>query len=324
MTQEYKDKLNSLREEIFHTISPLINGDVHLTNLPYHANLGDALIWRGTEDFLASTGHKILSHSSFLSCCFPNAKPGDVIVLNGGGSFGDVWQVIMDFFLKVAERYPNNRIILLSQSAWYDDPSRIETDAAALAKHPDFHLVARDEFTYNLFKTHFKANPSYLAPDMAFAINPKRLEKWQDANSGDGTLYLRRVDKEWNEATAIDIPNAMVSDWPTLTSPQFLEKCYFIALNRTMYSIGHSSLLDITYWLALNLSAKQFILNRFLRRGAEFILPFNRIITTRLHVLILATLLGKNVEYIDNTTGKLSAYANTWLNSFGNITPFKS
>lgn len=324
MNKEYRESLANFREEIFNTIGPLINGDVHLTNLPYHNNLGDALIWRGTEDFLAQTSHKILSRSSFLSCRFSNVKPGDVIVLNGGGSFGDVWRVIMDFFIKVIETYPDNRIVLLSQSAWYDEPSLISTDAAIFAQHKDIHLVARDQYTYDLFRTHFSVNHTYLAPDMAFAINPERLFDWQILPQGEGTLYLRRIDKEWNPDTELTITGAKTSDWPTISSPYIWERCYFAVLSRTMFKMGHSTTKDFLYWPLVDTTAKPFILNRFLRRGAEFILPFSKIITTRLHVLILATLLGREIEYIDNTTGKLSAYVNTWLNNFTNISPHEA
>ena len=324
MDQEYRDKLAKLRCEIFSIIAPLITGDAHLTNLPYHSNLGDSLIWQGTEDFLTETGHKILSRSSFLSCRFPKVKPDDVIILNGGGNFGDIWRMIMDFIIRVTETYPHNRIILLSQSAWYDNPNQIEADAKILARHRDLHLVARDEVTYNLFQTHFSDNPSYLAPDMAFAIKPDRLMDWQMLPPSKGTLYLRRIDKEWDPKTEITIPDALVTDWPTISSPGIIEKCYFAALNRTMYKIGHSATKDLIYWPIVEMSSRPMILNRFLKRGSEFILPYSRIVTTRLHVLILATLLGRQVEYIDNITGKLSAFVNTWLTDFPNIKPYEA
>ena len=159
---------------------------------------------------------------------------------------------------------------------------------------------------------------------MAFAINPNRLRKWQNINKKRGMLYLRRIDKEWDPETQIFIKNSVVSDWPTLTSTTYIEKCYFSLLNRTMYSIGHSLVSDSLYWPCVELSARLMILNRFLDRGADFLSDFKEIVTTRLHVLILATLLGIETKYIDNTTKKLSAYANTWLSDFKNITPYES
>lgn len=320
----YLDKLSNFRSKISNVITPLITGNIHLTNLPFHANMGDGLIWRGTEDFIATTGKKILSRSSFLSFRFNKINPQDIIILNGGGSFGDVWPMIMDFFLNVIQKYPENRIILLPQSAWYDNFSEISKHSDILSAHKDVHLIARDQYSFDLFSKHFSSNNIYLTPDMAFAINPNRLRKWQNINKKRGVLYLRRIDKEWDPETQIFIKNSVISDWPTLTSPTYIEKCYFSLLNRTMYSIGHSLVSDSLYWPCVELSARLMILNRFLDRGADFLSDFKEIVTTRLHVLILATLLGIETKYIDNTTKKLSAYANTWLSDFKNITPYET
>ncbi len=324
MNTLYLDKLLNFRSKISDVIAPLITGNIHLTNLPFHANMGDGLIWRGTEDLIASTGKKVLTRSSFLSFQFNKINSQDIIILNGGGSFGDVWPVIMDFFINVIKKYPENRIILLPQSAWYDNLTEISKHSDILSAHRDLHLIARDKYSFDLFSNHFSSNNIYLTPDMAFAINPNRLRKWQNLDKKSGVLYLKRIDKEWNPATQIFIKNSVVSDWPTLTSPTYIEKCYFSLLNRTMFSIGHSIVSDSLYWPWVELSARLMILNRFLDRGAEFLSDFKYIVTTRLHVLILATLLGIETKYIDNTTKKLSAYANTWLSDFKNITPYES
>lgn len=56
----------------------------------------------------------------------------------------------------------------------------------------------------------------------------------------------------------------------------------------------------------------------------NFLRPYNHIITTRLHALILSVLLHKSVEYIDNTTGKLSAFVSTWLSDLNDVKSFKN
>lgn len=324
MTSEYKSKLARLNEEIRKVISPLITGDVHLTNLPYHNNMGDALIWQGSEDFISSTGHKILSRSSFKSFTFPKIQPGEIIILNGGGSFGDIWRIIMDFFLKVIQTYPNNRIILFPQSVYYQDQDLMAKDADVLSSHKDLHLIARDTYSFDIFSKHFNQNRVHLAPDMAFAINPLRLEKWQNSVTSNGlTLYLKRVDKEWVQQTELDIPEATISDWPTISAPRFSEKLYIALVWRTMFKLPHNPLLDHTYWKLLDFSAQKLILNKYLSRASAFLHPFDRIITTRLHVLILGCLLAKQIEYIDNSSKKLSAFVNTWLTDLQNIRPYE-
>lgn len=325
MASSYTEKLNALRAKIEETVLPLINGDIHLTNLPYHANLGDSLIWRGTEDILQKSCHKILSRTSFLSWNFPKIKSDEIIVINGGGNFGDIWRIIMDVFLQIITRYPDNRIIILSQSGWYDDTSLIKSDATALARHKDLHLIARDTFTYDIFKTHFAANHCYLAPDMAFGINYTRINQWCNVKPSKNTLYLRRVDKEWVKDTEVKATDGThISDWPTISSPRFHEKIFFAALNRTMFRIGHDKAADSAYWPIVNTFGKSICLGRMPGRAAKFIASYENIITTRLHTLILATLLGKKVSFIDNSTHKLSAFHHTWLKSFDNVTPYGS
>lgn len=47
-----KDKVFQLRKNIEDVLIPLIDNDYIYLDLPYHANLGDTLIWQGTLDFL--------------------------------------------------------------------------------------------------------------------------------------------------------------------------------------------------------------------------------------------------------------------------------
>ncbi|MDE6536359.1 MAG: polysaccharide pyruvyl transferase family protein [Muribaculaceae bacterium] len=286
--------------------------------------MGDALIWQGSEDFITSTGHQILSRTSFKSFTFPKIRREDVIILNGGGSFGDIWRIIMDFFLKVIQTYPENRILLFPQSVFYENPTLMADDAKILAKHKDLHLIARDTYSFEIFSKNFPANNVYLAPDMAFAINPERLKKWYTFSGKDNmTLYLRRIDKEWVNETEISLPEAVTSDWPTISSPTFFERIYNAAVQRSMYHLPHNLLINATYWKALDWSARKLILKKYLERASSFLAPFYQIITTRLHVLILGVLLEKNIEYIDNSSKKLSAFVDTWLSDFSNISHYE-
>ena len=46
-----KEKIFSLKEEIDCQLTPLITSDFIYIDLPYHNNIGDDLIWKGTKDF---------------------------------------------------------------------------------------------------------------------------------------------------------------------------------------------------------------------------------------------------------------------------------
>jgi pyruvyl transferase EpsO len=60
-----------------------------------------------------------------------------------------------------------------------------------------------------------------------------------------------------------------------------------------------------------------------LSRGVKFITSYRKVYTTRLHVMILSVLLGKEVQYINNNNGKLEALYNTWLRDCEGVSKFK-
>ena len=56
-------KVNKLKNIISSQLRTLVQGDYIYLDVPYHANLGDTLIWQGTLDFLKTLPYKCL-HSS--------------------------------------------------------------------------------------------------------------------------------------------------------------------------------------------------------------------------------------------------------------------
>ena len=59
--------------------------------------------------------------------------------------------------------------------------------------------------------------------------------------------------------------------------------------------------------------AQCFLLPALVRAGVEFVSRYRYVYTTRLHVMILSVLLGKECTFFDNTYGKNSAFYETWL-----------
>ena len=56
------DICNTLRRKIEEELTPLIDSDYLFLDLPYYSNIGDALIWMGTEHFLEKISHKCLDY----------------------------------------------------------------------------------------------------------------------------------------------------------------------------------------------------------------------------------------------------------------------
>lgn len=304
-----------LRELIQVQLSPLITNDYVLWDLPYHSNIGDTLIWEGECSFLGTKRYKCLNYASAQTCTFPSLSPNILILLHGGGNFGDVWRKTQDFRLKVIKHYPHNRIILFPQTVFYQAASLIKQDAEIMAKHKDLVLCARDRLSYEFLKSHFQ-NMILLVPDMAFCISPDILIKYKQRER-KRFLFVKRTDKELASASYSIEGKGLpidVRDWPSMEG-QMLRMFLFekeLGLNRRFYKWGWDYLYRCNSSV-INWYAQHFLRPALVKTGVRFVSRYHYVYTTRLHVMILSVLLGKECTFFDNSYGKNSAFYETWL-----------
>lgn len=84
------NKVSQLKYIINSMLTSLIQGDYIYLDVPYHANLGDTLIWQGTLDFLKTLPYKCLHSSWYNSTKYKdiaNKNPNCPVILHGGGEF---------------------------------------------------------------------------------------------------------------------------------------------------------------------------------------------------------------------------------------------
>lgn len=84
------EKIEKIRALIDKSLRLLINRNYLYLDVPYHANLGDTLIWQGTLDFLKTLPYKCLYSSWYNSTKYRDvakAHPDCLIILHGGGEF---------------------------------------------------------------------------------------------------------------------------------------------------------------------------------------------------------------------------------------------
>lgn len=315
---DYAEKIKQLNRYAEDALGPLVGNRVIIPDAPYYNNVGDILIWQGMVDFLKHTGRQLISVSNGTTFQYQRLDENVTILLTGGGNFGDLWHRFQNDRLKIISRYPHNRIVMCPQSVWYEDASLIRADADVFARHPDLHLCARDRWSYDFLKKHFGRNHVYLVPDMAFCIADGRLTRYRGKDTCR-RLFLRRFDKELTASTPASLTDGSdICDWPTLEHrPGYLElfdKAFGISrrLKRS-----HIPACLFNKWI--DLFAERFILTAFFEAGCEFLRPYAHVTTTRLHAMILAILLHKPVQYIDNSTGKLSAFVDTWLTDLSHL-----
>lgn len=309
--------IQKLRERIQVTLSPIINNDYVYLDLPYHGNIGDTLIWEGTREFLKSLPYRCLYYSNKDSFRYRELGKNVIILLHGGGNFGDLYRQHSEFRKKIIELYPENKVIVLPQTIYYEDMNLLADDADFYSSHSNVTICAREQYSYDFISEYFR-NRVLLVPDMAFFLD---LSKYKIPADEGRVLYLKRTDKELITDDGKGIPdNAETHDWPTYET-QFKEFdkverfCYRINKALSMFHANEKLTARIEDW------KRNFYYRRtYVQMGISFLAPYHTIYTTRLHVLILGVLLDKNIYLINNSSGKVINFYNTWLKKLTKIT----
>lgn len=304
-----------LKRYIEENLSEVIDGNYVLWDIPYYSNIGDILIWEGTLEILKKIPYRCLQQASKETCTFPKLSEKIVIILAGGGNFGDIYPIHQEFRKKVIEKYPRNKIVILPQSVWYRSHKLLASDIEILKNHQNLTIFVRDEYSYNLLEPKLE-DKIQLLPDMAFGIE----RKWKNnKKSPNKILFLKRIDAELSKDTPIkyiESQNVEVRDWPTFESSPFFQKIMsaFVKLSESTQIVIIKKITDLY---------GRFVYRPIMvKLGFGFLIKYKKIYTTRLHVLILGLILNKEILYIDNITGKLSAFSKTWLSDVTSVNPF--
>lgn len=309
---DYSKKITELRGIINDRLLPLIDNDYIYLNLPYYTNIGDILIWEGTLCFLSQTKHKCLYSSDIYNFREKKIKEDTIIILQGGGNWGDLWTNHHIFRKKIIEMYHKNRVIVFPQTIYYQDENNMLEDIEFYNKYPNVTICIRDKKSFEIMSRNFKNNKILLVPDMAFFIDVKFKSK-----KTDKILFAKRTDKELSLEKDIykNIPsNAEVHDWPTfemdISSLSITKNLYrLMSLSRKIDYVFKTStrnfLVDI-YW-------EKIIKPYYINCGINFINNYNEIYSTRLHISILSLLMGKKLHIIDNSYGKTRNFIETWF-----------
>lgn len=289
-------------------IASLINGkSIAYIDIPIHFNVGDLLIYLGTEEFFKEHDINVIYRSGCENLDFKKIKEADVIVLHGGGNFGDLYKVHQNLRENIISKFPTKRIICLPQTIFFEDISNEEASAKLFSKHKDFHFITRDERSYEISKKF--TNNYHLLPDMAHSLHPM-IEKEElcdelpqqrrilnlirkDIESQNNDLRLQKKGFDWDDLISI-------SDINIKKKYSSLEKWKFKQKKAN----------DLWYRLS-----KEIVF-----RSENYFHMHNEVHTDRLHGLIFSCLLGKNIHLFDNSYGKNTSYYNKWLFGLPNIT----
>ncbi len=301
-------KIQQLQNIIRSSLSPIIDRDYYLLEVPYYTNIGDTLIWQGELDFLRSLPFKCKGMFSLETFNFPKISEEDIILFQGGGNFGDLWSKHHDFKMNVISHYPNNKFIFFPQTVFFKNQSNLIANAKFLSNYSNVTICARDKCSYDILRTHF-SNTIILVPDMAFYINLKK----SSCNAPKKDLLLKRLDLEFKDSVylqnLIKREDIDITDWPTMMPQKDL-------LTKVMLRLKYSHKIPKHF---TDFFVYQIYRRHLINSGLKTILTHKTIYTTRLHTAILSVLLEKQVIFLDNSYGKNKTFYDSWLSDLENI-----
>lgn len=286
----------------FSKITELIEGKkVVYLDIPVYNNIGDLLIMQGTLSYLQTNKVKCKHIFSAHFSHFGSVKNGEVILLQGGGNFGDMYDLHQKFREKIIKRFPKNRIIILPQTVHFELNENYEKCCELFSQHDDLHFFVRDKNSYRM-AVNMTPNVTLL-PDMAHHLYPIK----QLGETKNNMLFIKRKDIEATGFTLDKKPDLEL-DW------QDLLKLHNIWIKIMSKLIKLSSRLKIMF---LNrLLTKVWIKYTYYltAKAIKLFSKYGEIYTTRLHGHILACLMDKSNIVFDNSYGKNSSYIHLWTN----------
>lgn len=192
--------------------------------IPHHGNLGDNAIALAEEKIIEtyfSEYEKYVVPEKRLEQCAERLKgyvhDEDILLLHGGGNIGDTYVTPEAGRRKTIQTYPNNKIIIFPQTAYYSDTPEgkevLEESKKIYNAHKNLVILAREEKSYNFMKKEFYNAKVYLTPDIVMTLKEtKNLER-------NGALLLFRTDKEktMKDETIEEIKEKMVQNYAKYT-----------------------------------------------------------------------------------------------------------
>lgn len=325
-TQEDANHLESIRSATATSILDAVGDaqDVALLDAPALINVGDSMIWNGQVAYMRRLGYRVRYISDMQSYdarrlrkAMPN---GGVVLLRGGGNFGDVWVGHQKFREIVARELPDYKIVQLTQSVLFRDSERAALANEVLGSHPDFHLLVRDKLSFERARAQLPDVAASMSYDMAFGWDPGVIA----GGSKDRAVVIARDDREassgllkasseWAESFPI-----AVTDWVRHNEhPAGWNRARAVLKfnGRVLARTGKTPLFPTLPQIYIE--RRLSYLNNWNVEWATVLFSSARaLVVDRLHAHVLASLMGIPHVVLDNDHGKISTVFNAYSGGF--------
>lgn len=195
----FKLELNSLAKQL---LNPKSGKRIILFQTPSHTNIGDHAIAEAEILFLQSrfSDYRIIEvnqayHFPLLALIKGKLPTTDVIMLHGGGNFGNEYMHEENIRRSVVESFPNHKIVVFPQTIFYTNDksggSELQISQRIFEKHSNLTLIAREKVSLDLMKNYFPKNTVLFMPDIVLSM-----DKTDPIMKREGILMVLRDDEE--------------------------------------------------------------------------------------------------------------------------------
>lgn len=268
---------------------------LYLLNIPSHGNLGDHLLSLAEIQFfkdyfpnlyLIPVTSSDLFYSLKLSLRY--VRKQDILCITGGGFLGSLYEEEHRFF-KILKLFPNNKIIVLPQSIYYEDNHQghkaFLNAIGCYERHNKLYVATREKKSYDILQHHLmKGRESHIAlvPDMALYLH------YSFKFDRKGILWCMRNDLEVNRNN-----DEIIKSLKKQTSQ--------INCNET------STDTYVPYSIPFENEEREIF------KKIEQFSQASLVITDRLHGMIFSAITETPVIAMDNISGKVKQVYDNWL-----------
>jgi exopolysaccharide biosynthesis predicted pyruvyltransferase EpsI len=284
---------------------------VAFVDYPYTKNSGDPLIWLGSREVLARLGAEVVytceTDSYHRDRMAERLGVNGVILLQGGGNFGDYWPQHQHFRETVLRDFPGHRIVQLPQSVAFRNVENVERVKRAMSGHAGFVMCCRDAASAEIASETLTLD-TRLVPDAAFGMGP--LARPRVGVESEVLVLARRDQERRHDISSLALTGAIVQDW-TLRRPhalgwKALKKAPRVA--RRWHGLG---------WVdRATTPAREFSYSAMarlvVREAIQQLSRHNFVVTDRLHAHVLCMMLDIPHVVLDNDYGKIRGLHGTW------------
>jgi exopolysaccharide biosynthesis predicted pyruvyltransferase EpsI len=299
---------STLSRKIDTTIVPLIRGKtghICIIDPPGYFNVGASAILLGELDFIARnfpgsrlSFYDVRSYSAGANRFIDEAT---VLLLQGGGNFGDLWPAHHHLRMKILRAFPHKKIVQMPQSIHFTSAELLAETAAVIQEHRDFTMLVRDSCSFDFARNHFSCDV-VLLPDMAFAMRPTARR-----SSSVDCFCLLRTDKE-AIVDKVAIPAVLqqqhrtvaVSDWVS-DFPTFCMR-----LDRSLGWRTRDKPAELAFLRPVMMHVRRCYASQRLNYGIELLSRGRMVATDRLHAHILCCLLVLLCHFLIHRSPPLS------------------